>query len=114
MLTVAEAIAHPHNLLRRAVRTIVDDAWGEITIPGMPIRFANHTDELPWRAQELGESNGPVLRRVLGMSDERIASLYDEGVLMRAMPVSITSPNTTSDRNPDRLDPQRPATKKHT
>lgn len=81
VLTVAEAISHPHNIARRAVRTVSDDRWGEITLPGMPIRFASQPAELDLEAHELGQDNELVLRTVLGLDAEAIAELGESGAL---------------------------------
>lgn len=86
ILTVAEAIDHPHNVARRAVRTVKDDAWGEITIPGMPIRFAGYPDELPLRSEDLGESSAPVLKELLGYSNDEIRSLAVDGAVLGRFP----------------------------
>jgi CoA:oxalate CoA-transferase len=79
--SVVEAMQHPHNLARRGVRTVPDDVWGEITIPGVPIRFASMTGELDLRARELGADTREVLASVLGYDDARIEALLAGGAV---------------------------------
>jgi crotonobetainyl-CoA:carnitine CoA-transferase CaiB-like acyl-CoA transferase len=79
--SVAEATRHPHNLARRGVRTVPDDVWGEITIPGVPIRFASVPVERDLRAHELGADTREVLSEVLSMDEATIDGLYAAGVV---------------------------------
>jgi crotonobetainyl-CoA:carnitine CoA-transferase CaiB-like acyl-CoA transferase len=85
VLSVSEAMDHPHNRTRRAVRTVPDERWGTITIPGVPIRMAS-APEADLAARDLGADNDEVLRRVAGYSPEQIASLRDRGVLRSPAP----------------------------
>ena len=82
--TVSEAVRHPHNVARRAVRTVPDDRWGEITIPGVPIRFASVPEEAELHARELGADNEEVLAELLGLDGGAIDELYRDGLLHRA------------------------------
>lgn len=84
--SVAEAVHHPHNIARRAVRTVPDDVWGEVTIPGVPIRFASVPEELDLRAVELGANTREVLRDVLGKDDAEIATLLEAGTVHEPAP----------------------------
>ncbi|MCU1503333.1 MAG: hypothetical protein JWM12_2687, partial [Ilumatobacteraceae bacterium] len=79
--SVAEAVHHPHNVARRGVRTVPDDVWGEITIPGVPIRFASVADELDLRAHELGADSRAVLHDLLEREDAEIDELIASGVV---------------------------------
>lgn len=88
VLSVAEAIQHPHNIERRAVRTVPDERWGQITLPGMPIRFANHPEELELHAHELGQDNRAVLTRLLGLTAEQISDLESRGIIHSASPAT--------------------------
>jgi crotonobetainyl-CoA:carnitine CoA-transferase CaiB-like acyl-CoA transferase len=85
--SVGEAMRHPHNLARRGVRTVPDEVWGEVTIPGVPIRFASVPEEADLRAHELGADTRAVLTDVLELSDEAIDELYANGVVKGGAPV---------------------------
>lgn len=82
VLSVAEAMAHPHMRARGSIRTVEDAHIGTFEIPGPPSRFS------AWPAQEnllaplLGQHNEVVLRDLAGLSDEVISGLYAEGALV--------------------------------
>jgi crotonobetainyl-CoA:carnitine CoA-transferase CaiB-like acyl-CoA transferase len=84
VLSVEEAMAHPHLLERRTVRTVHDRILGEFQVPGFPLRFSAFPDELELDAPFLGEHNRKVLTEYLGYSDERIAALERDRVLASA------------------------------
>jgi crotonobetainyl-CoA:carnitine CoA-transferase CaiB-like acyl-CoA transferase len=81
VLSIAQAVAHPHLRQRGTVRTITDRVFGEFEAPGFPLRFSAFPERLPLEAPVLGEHNGEVLSRYIGYSDERIRALETEGVL---------------------------------
>lgn len=81
VLSIAEAVNHPHLRERRTVRRITDRVLGELDIPGMPLRFSEFPDELPLQAPFLGEHNEEVLRTHLAFTPEQISQLTSEGVL---------------------------------
>ena len=83
VLTLHEAIAHPHLRERGTVRRVKDRLIGEFDIPGMPAKFSAWPDRTDLHADLLGEHNEQVLRDLLSVSDEEIAALYDDKVLVR-------------------------------
>ncbi len=83
VLTLHEAIAHPHLRGRGTVRRVKDRLIGEFDIPGMPVKFSRWPDRASVQADLLGEHNEPVLRELLALSDSEIASLYTDRVLVR-------------------------------
>jgi crotonobetainyl-CoA:carnitine CoA-transferase CaiB-like acyl-CoA transferase len=83
VLTVAEAIAHPHLRDRGTVTTIEDQFIGQFDVPGFPLRFSAFPDEPQLPAPTLGQHNTELLRDYLGYSAERIALLEAEGILHR-------------------------------
>ena len=84
VLTVEEAMAHPHMRERRTVRTIHDRVLGDFQVPGFPFRFSAFPEELELQAPLLGEHNRRVLSSFLGYSGEQIDRLECEGVLFSA------------------------------
>jgi len=77
----AQAVAHPHFIERGVVRTVVDPLAGEVTLPGFPFKS---TDPLPLddhATPALGEHNAEVLQGLLGMTDDEVTALVDQGVL---------------------------------
>lgn len=84
VLSVREAMEHPHLVARGTVRTINDPILGEFKIPGFPLRFSGFPEELEFDAPMLGEHNAPVLGKYLGYSPDRVVELETSGVLHRA------------------------------
>lgn len=81
VISIAEAMSHPHLRERGTARTVPDRVWGEIDIPGFPLRFSGFPDQLPLEAAFLGEDNREVLSRLLQLEDDQIEALRDAGVL---------------------------------
>jgi len=84
VLSIEQAVNHPHLRYRRTVRTITDRAFGELDIPGMPLKFSEFPNELPLQAPFLGEHNEEILHTYLAYTPEQIRTLENEGVLKRA------------------------------
>jgi CoA:oxalate CoA-transferase len=91
VLSVQEAMAHPHLRERGTVRRVKDPLIGEFDIPGLPAKFSCWSTEAPPQAALLGEHNEQVLRGLLSFSDAQIAALYADGVLVRD-PLLDTAP----------------------
>jgi len=80
ILSVREAMEHPHLIARGTVRTISDPILGEFKIPAFPLRFSGFPEELEFGAAMLGEHNVPVLKEYLGFSADCVAELETSGV----------------------------------
>jgi crotonobetainyl-CoA:carnitine CoA-transferase CaiB-like acyl-CoA transferase len=80
VLSVAEAINHPHMRERGTVVTIKDPVYGTMDVPASPMRFAQFP-VLELRAPMLGEHNAEILQNYLGYTPERIRQLEADGVL---------------------------------
>ncbi|HEY2107016.1 MAG TPA: CoA transferase, partial [Candidatus Binataceae bacterium] len=81
ILTLNEAMAHPHLRHRGTVRRVTDPFLGEFDIPARPVKLSAWPPKEDLKAPLLGEDNEAVLSELLDLSDEEIASLYSEGVL---------------------------------
>ena len=68
------------------MRTVQDRCFGEIEIPGMPLRFSAFPDELTLEAPYLGEHNRELLTELLGMSRNEIDGLEAAQVLQSKLP----------------------------
>jgi crotonobetainyl-CoA:carnitine CoA-transferase CaiB-like acyl-CoA transferase len=82
VLSVEEAMAHPHLRERGTVRRINDRFLGEFDVPGFPLRFSEFPP-VDLEAPTLGQHNGEILRDYLGYSPERVRALEAEGILHR-------------------------------
>ena len=83
VLTIEQAMAHPHLRERGVVRRINDRFLGEFDVPGFPLRFSQHPPRPLRDAPTLGEDNELVLREYLGYPPQRIRELEAAGVLHR-------------------------------
>jgi len=83
VLSLHEAIAHPHLRDRGTVRRVTDAAIGAFDIPGLPVRFSRWPAATALSADRLGEHNDEILREVLGLSDAEIDQLYLDKTIVR-------------------------------
>jgi CoA:oxalate CoA-transferase len=83
VLTVNEAVNHPHLNERKTVRWVEDPILGRVAIPGAPVKFSAWPDRTELRSSRLGEDNERVLRELLKMPADRIRKLYTDGILVR-------------------------------
>jgi CoA:oxalate CoA-transferase len=83
VLTLHEAIAHPHLRQRGTVRRVKDAAIGEFDIPALPVRFSRWDDRREIAADRLGEHNEEILRELLSLTHKEIAGLYADKILVR-------------------------------
>jgi CoA:oxalate CoA-transferase len=81
VLTVQQAMAHPHLRERGTVRTVNDRFLGEFDVPGFPLRFSAFPEPLELEAPILGQHNAEILHDYLGYPPERISQLEAEGIL---------------------------------
>jgi crotonobetainyl-CoA:carnitine CoA-transferase CaiB-like acyl-CoA transferase len=81
VLSVAEAVKHPHLRQRGTVRTVHDRILGDFDVPGFSFRFSKFPEPLELQAPFLGEHNEEVLTRYLGYPAARVRELEGKGVL---------------------------------
>lgn len=84
VLSVADAMRHPHLVERGTVRRIPDPVFGSFEVPGMPMRFSAFPPAPSVPAPLLGEHNAAVLGGLLGYDAGRVAALEAAGVLHAA------------------------------
>jgi CoA:oxalate CoA-transferase len=81
VLSIDQAVHHPHLRARQTVRRISDPIFGEFDAPGFPLRFSAFPGFLPLTAPTLGQHNREILETYLGYKADRIAALEQSGVL---------------------------------
>jgi CoA:oxalate CoA-transferase len=81
ILSVREAMNHPHLRERGTVRTISDRLLGDFEVPGFPLRFSEFPKRLDLEAPLLGEHNEKILTEYLGYTPDMVKRLTSEGVL---------------------------------
>lgn len=84
ILSVAEAINHPHLRQRGTVRTIHDRVLGDFDVPGFALRFSDFPQPLELDAPFLGEHNEEILTGYLGYTPVQVRELERKGVLRDA------------------------------
>jgi CoA:oxalate CoA-transferase len=83
VLSVNEAVNHPHVNERKTVRWVDDPQLGRVAITSVPVKFSAWPDRDRVHASRLGEDNERVLKELAGVSSEEIRKLYEQGVLVR-------------------------------
>ncbi len=82
ILSVEQAVKHPHLVERETIRTVNDSVFGSFQIPGMPLRFSEGTRHPDLRAAYLGEHNVEVFTKYAGASEAAVHTLEREGALL--------------------------------
>ena len=82
VLSLHEAMAHPHLRERGTVRRVTDRDIGAFDIPGLAAKFSRWTPETEIRADRLGEHNEEILRDILGLNDTEILELYRDKTIV--------------------------------
>ncbi|PCJ37508.1 MAG: hypothetical protein COA75_04505 [Cellvibrionales bacterium] len=83
LLTVPQAMEHPHMIEREVIRTIEDPILGEFQIPGMPLRFSKYDVPKDIVAPTLGQHNEELLTTFLKYDATKIAELNEKKVLFQ-------------------------------
>jgi crotonobetainyl-CoA:carnitine CoA-transferase CaiB-like acyl-CoA transferase len=84
ILSVEEAVRHPHLRERGTVRTIHDRVLGDFDVPGFALRFSDFPQRLELQAPLLGEHNEEILTTVLSYPAAQVRELERKGVLRSA------------------------------
>ena len=82
VLTLSEAIEHPHAIKRGAIRKLDDPLIGSFPIPGQPPLFSRweYNDKL--RAPLLGEHNNEIIQTLCDLNESEIAELENAGIII--------------------------------
>jgi CoA:oxalate CoA-transferase len=88
VLSLEEAVDHPHLRERKTVRTATDPRLGKFDLPSMPVKFSDWPDRTDLKASLVGQDNEAILHEMLGLSDAQIAELYTAQILIKATPAT--------------------------
>ncbi len=80
--TIDKVLTEPQIIARNMIAEVEDKQAGTIKIAGNPIKMS-YLEDKPFRgpAPEIGEHNHEVFSRILGLSDEEINALKQDGVV---------------------------------
>ena len=81
ILSVPEALQHPHLRQRGTVRTVHDRILGDLDVPGFALRFSEFPTPLDLQAPLLGEHNAEILTEWLGYPPDEVQELERRGIL---------------------------------
>src|SRR6185312_10739835 len=93
ILSVPEALEHPHTAARGMFPTLSHPAYGSIRVPGLPLRLGGPQVEAPRPPPVLGQDTESVLRDILGFDETAITALRSDGAIPpRAASASTVEP----------------------
>lgn len=78
---VAEAVALPHFALRDMIVSVDDPVAGPLRLVGTPFKLSRTPPAIDQPAPQMGEHTDAVLASMLGLDDDEIAALREEGVI---------------------------------
>lgn len=81
VLSVAQAMRHPHLLERGTVRDVEDPVLGRFQVPGSPLNFSAFPQPVDLIAPDLGEHSAEILTRWAGYGTSDIEQLIMEGIV---------------------------------
>ena len=77
----ADMLADPHYLARQAIVRLVDPELGEIAMQNVAPRLSATLGRVAWPGPALGRHNQEVYQGLLGLPDEEVERLADQGVI---------------------------------
>ncbi|MFP6780534.1 MAG: CoA transferase [Gammaproteobacteria bacterium] len=82
ILSVEQAVKHPHLVERETIRTIEDPIFGSYEVPGMPLRFSEGVRHPKLEAAYMGQHNVDVFTKFAGVSETEVRELENSGALI--------------------------------
>ena len=80
--TVADIVADEHIQARDMVMRVHDDQIGELAVPGFVPKFSDTPGFHRWTGPgQVGQHNGDVLTSLLGLADQELATLQEQGAI---------------------------------
>ena len=81
VFTTKEIYEHPHFLDRAVVMEVDDPLYGKVLIQGTMPNFSETPGRIKWISRPLGWDNETLLRKYLGLSQQKLWALELEGVI---------------------------------
>ena len=77
----ADMLADPHYLARQAIVRLTDPELGEIAMQNVAPRLSATPGRVAWPGPALGQHNQEVYQGLLGLPDDEVERLHDQGVI---------------------------------
>jgi len=78
---VEDMFRDPHYQARDMLPKIPVEGVGDLAMPGIVPKLSKTPGAIRWAGPKLGEHNREVFKNILGMSEEEICQLEDEGII---------------------------------
>lgn len=78
---IADVVKDPHVRTRDMIVDVIHPVAGSFALPGIPIKLSKTPGKIKSPAPILGQHNEEVLRGYLGMDQEDVKALKEEGVI---------------------------------
>ncbi|MDG2111073.1 MAG: CoA transferase [Actinomycetota bacterium] len=82
VLSIAQALEHPHLIERGTVRTVPDPHIGPYEVPGMIVKMGSHPEPTDAIAPDLGQHCREIAVEDLGYDNTTVDQLFTDGVLV--------------------------------
>ena len=82
ILSISEALSHPHARARDMVVTAEHRDIGEISMTGRPVKYPGARQAALTAPPALGEHTHQVLRDLLGLGEDELRALSDGGIIV--------------------------------
>ena len=79
--TIEQVFAHPQTLARDMLVEVEHPTIGALKMPGIVPKLSRTPGQVAFAGPALGEHNRDVFGELLGLDDERIRALADEGAI---------------------------------
>jgi formyl-CoA transferase/succinyl-CoA--D-citramalate CoA-transferase len=80
--TIAEVAKDPHFNDRGMVRRVEDETFGDIAVPGFAPVLTESESDVAWLGpQEVGAHNKEVYSGILGLNDDELTELKNDGII---------------------------------
>jgi formyl-CoA transferase/succinyl-CoA--D-citramalate CoA-transferase len=80
--TIADIAEDPHFKDRNMVQRVEDETFGDMAVPGFAPRLTHSESEIAWLGpNEVGNHNAEIYGGLLGLSEDELRRLEDDGII---------------------------------
>jgi crotonobetainyl-CoA:carnitine CoA-transferase CaiB-like acyl-CoA transferase len=81
VLDIRDIVKDPQYLARENIVSVKDDDFGSVRMQGVVPKFSGTPGEVRHSGRALGADNEEVFKELLGLTDEELAELHEQGVI---------------------------------